>query len=201
MIYLQLFWTFFKIGLFTIGGGYAMLPMIQNEVVGAKEWITQTQMLDFVGISEATPGPFAINLATFVGNQMGGVFGAVCATLGVVLPSLIIIIIVSIILKKFINSKYVQGFFYGVRPIVTGLIFASALTIGLHLLFPQLDLMDRIFDFSNFEWLSLILIALMFALSRIKYKGRKKQIKNIHPIILIVFSAVLGVILYGVFGL
>ena len=95
MIYLELLWTFFKIGLFTIGGGHAMIPLIMSEV-SAHGWIDQQVLIDFIGIAESTPGPFAINIATYTGVERAGVLGAVCATLGVVLPSLIIIIIVSI---------------------------------------------------------------------------------------------------------
>ena len=94
MIYLELFLTFFMIGLFTFGGGYAMLPLIQEQVIG-KGWMTSEQIVDFIAVSESTPGPFAVNRATFIGTQMGGVLGAVCATLGVVLPSFIIILIVA----------------------------------------------------------------------------------------------------------
>ena len=94
MIYLKLLWTFFKIGLFTIGGGYAMIPMIKSEVV-AVGWLTESELLDFMAISESTPGPFAVNVATFVGFNEAGVLGALCSTLGVILPSFIIILIVS----------------------------------------------------------------------------------------------------------
>ena len=95
MIYLELFWIFFRIGLFTIGGGYAMIPMITQEIVDEKGWLTDTQLLNYIGISESTPGPFAINIATYVGAETGGIGGALCATLGVVLPSFVCILIVA----------------------------------------------------------------------------------------------------------
>ena len=104
MIYFQLFYTFFLIGLFTFGGGYAMIPMIEDQVVG-KGWMTDAQLSDFIAISESTPGPFAINISTFVGSQTAGILGAVCSTLGVILPSLIIIILVAIILSKFLKNS------------------------------------------------------------------------------------------------
>ena len=104
MIYLQLFYTFFLIGLVTFGGVYAMIPMIQEQVVG-NGWISEKALLDFIAISEVTPGPFAINISTFVGNSVGGIFGAICATVGVILPSLIIIIIVAIVMKKLIGAE------------------------------------------------------------------------------------------------
>ena len=94
MIYIVLFLTFFKIGAFTFGGGYAMLPLIQEEVL-KKAWLSQQEIIDFIAVSESTPGPFAVNMATFIGSQTGGILGAVCATLGVVLPSFIIILIVA----------------------------------------------------------------------------------------------------------
>ena len=100
MIFLELFWTFFKIGAFTFGGGYAMLPLIQ-ESVSAKGWLAMEELVDFVAVSESTPGPFAINIATYVGMETGGVFGAVCATLGVVMPSFIVILIVARFYQKF----------------------------------------------------------------------------------------------------
>ena len=118
MIYFQLFYTFFLIGLMTFGGGYAMIPMIQDTVVG-NGWMTLTELTDFIAISEATPGPFAINIATFVGNKVGGVLGSVCTTLVVVLPSFIIILLVAFVLSKFINNKYVKGALNGVRPVIT----------------------------------------------------------------------------------
>ena len=108
MIYLWLFLEFFKIGLFTFGGGYAMIPLIK-EVVLKYEWLTEAQLIDFIGVCESTPGPIAINMATFVGSSQAGIAGAAIATLGVVLPSFIIILLVASILKKFIknlNIKY-----------------------------------------------------------------------------------------------
>lgn len=206
MIFLQLFWTYFKIGLFTIGGGYAMLPMIQSEVVDNFGWITKGQMLDFIGIAESTPGPFAINLATFVGYSVGsgqggflmGLLGGAVATAGVVLPSLVIIMIVSALFNKFINSKYVQGFFFGVRPVVVGLVLASAVTVFFSVIMPGVSF--DVTEIANSEWsvniVSLLLTALITAVSFIKIKG-----KALHPIIFILIGAAIGVVLFGVFGL
>ena len=108
MIYLKLFLTFFKIGLFTFGGGYAMLPLIQAEVL-ENGWMTNTEIMNFVAISESTPGPFAINMATFVGTETGGIFGAFCSTLGVVMPSFIVILLVATFYEKFKKNKVVEG--------------------------------------------------------------------------------------------
>lgn len=117
MIYLDLFWTFFKIGLFTIGGGQAMIPMIMTNVV-AKGWLEQTALIDFIAISESTPGPFAVNIATYTGIETAGIFGAICATLGVVLPSVIIITIVAKLLSNFMKRKAVGEVFTGDRKSV-----------------------------------------------------------------------------------
>lgn len=106
MIYLELFWIFFRIGLFTIGGGYAMIPMITQEIVDEKGWLTDTQLLNYIGISESTPGPFAINIATFVGTSQGGVLGGVVATFSVVLPSLIIILILRLSTRKSAKTDF-----------------------------------------------------------------------------------------------
>lgn len=122
---LTLFYTFFKIGLFTFGGGYAMLPLIQEEVV-ANGWLSLEQLVDFVAVSESTPGPFAINIATYVGAETAGVLGSFCATLGVVLPSFLVILLVARFYLKFRNSRAVGSLMYGLRACVVGLM-ASAL--------------------------------------------------------------------------
>ena len=123
MIWLELFWTFFTIGALTFGGGYAMLPLIQSEV--ARQWgtiITNQNMIDFVAVSESTPGPFAVNMATYVGAELGGVFGSFCATLGVVLPSFLIIFAISFVLQKFQNNQAVIYAFNGIRAGVLALL-------------------------------------------------------------------------------
>ena len=109
MIYLELFYTFFLIGLFTFGGGYAMIPMIKEQVV-SRGFISESALADFIAISEATPGPFAINISTFVGAEVGGVLGALMSTFGVILPSLIIIIIIAMIMVKFMKNRFVKGY-------------------------------------------------------------------------------------------
>ena len=100
MIFWELFWTFFQIGAFTFGGGYAMLPLIQEEVL-KKGWLSEQALVDFIAVSESTPGPFAVNIATYIGSQPGGILGSVCATLGVVLPTFIVILIVAKCYEKF----------------------------------------------------------------------------------------------------
>lgn len=189
MIYLLLFWTFFKIGLFTIGGGYAMIPMIKSEVV-AIGWLTEDQLLDFMAISESTPGPFAVNMATFVGFNQAGILGALSSTIGVVLPSFIIILIVAKIVDKFLSNRYVKYALSGVRPVVVGLIVSVA--VGLIYNGIRLDLSN--IDFRNISYASLGIMILTFILLRCKNKKLKK-LNN--PIVLILISAILGIILFG----
>ncbi len=202
MEFLLLFWEYFKIGLFTIGGGYAMLPMVE-QITQKYGWLTNAQLIEFIGVAESTPGPFAINLATFVGMKVGsatslgiwgGILGATSATVAVVLPSLIIIIVVTKIFDKFKQSTVVQGALYGIRPVVVGLILSAVLTVLASVVLPNLDFTNiSKVGFSQFNWISLIIIALFLPLSRIKIKGKK-----IHPIFLILTSAVIGVIVFGV---
>ena len=182
MIYLKLLWTFFKIGLFTIGGGYAMIPMMKSEVVGIG-WLTEGELLDFMAISESTPGPFAINIATFVGFNEAGVLGALCSTLGVILPSFIIILIISKILTNFINNRFVQAALKGVKPVVVALIFCVAFSLIWN------GILGNLWQFDFFDYKALIIMAIAFVMTRFKYT------KN--PILIIGVGAVLGLIMYG----
>lgn len=189
MLELQLFWTFFKIGLFTIGGGHAMIPLIMEELV-AKGWLEQSVLLDFIAISESTPGPFAVNIATYAGQEIAGVGGAIMCTLGVVLPSLIIIIIIAKFFSKYMNRPVVQEVFDHVSGSVTGLLFSVVLSVGILVLFG----MDNIFDTASFapDFIAIGLFLGLLALSFVKIKKKK-----IPPIALIIVSAVCGVLLYG----
>ncbi len=180
MIYLDLFWTFFKIGLFTFGGGYAMLPLIQAEVA-AHGWLSTESLLNFVAVSESTPGPFAVNIATYIGSRLGGVAGGACATLGVALPSFTIILIVARCYEKFRASKVVSGIMSGLKPAVIGLIGSAILTMGSAVLFPG-GLSAAVFSTLSF-WTSVGIFALMAVLA----------FKKVHPIALICLSAVLGI--------
>lgn len=182
MIYLTLFWTFFKIGAFTIGGGYAMLPLIQKEVE-SHGWIASELVVNFVAISESTPGPFAVNMATYVGTEMAGIFGAICATLGVVLPSFIIILIVAKFFQKFKTSRAVSGCMSGLKPAVIGLIGMAVISIGKTVFFPK-GLTLTVFSGAPF-YVSLVIFLLIAFLA---FK------KKTHPILLICIAAALGVI-------
>ena len=197
MSFLWLFLTFFKIGAFTFGGGYAMLPFIQEEVL-ANEWMSQQEITDFIAVSESTPGPFAINMATFIGNNvgseygvLGGIFGAFCATLGVVLPSFIIILIVAKCYEKFKNSTLVAGCMTGLKPAVIGFIGAAAFSILLTVFLPQSggEFAGAIKEFST----SIFKDTDIYAYAVIFVAGLIMAFKKVHPIIIICISAVLGI--------
>lgn len=192
MIFLDLFWTFFKIGLFTIGGGQAMIPMIMTNVV-EKGWLEQNALIDFIAISESTPGPFAVNIATYTGIETAGIFGAVCATLGVVLPSVIIIVIVAKLLSGFMKRKAVGEVFTGVRSTVTGLLLSVFISLFLTMLLGITD----IFNVGEVEpdYIGIVLFAIIFPMSFIKIKGKKMK-----PILLVLISAIMGIVCYGAIG-
>lgn len=180
MIYITLFLTFFKIGLFTFGGGYAMLPLIQAEVLN-HGWLAQQEIVNFIAVSESTPGPFAVNMATFIGTRLGNTFGAVCATLGVVLPSFIVILIVAKCFDKFKNNSIVKGCMSGLKPATIGLIGAAVVSVG-ETVFFSAGLMTSVFGDVNF-YVSLAVFAVMAVLA----------FKKVHPIAIICMSAVIGI--------
>lgn len=210
MIFLQLFWTFFKIGLFTIGGGYAMIPLISSEVVG-NGWLTEQALIDFIAVSESTPGPFAINIATFVGSAVGGSYGAwgsflgaVCTTTSVILPSLIIIFIIAKFFQKLTEKQLVKDAFSGLRLAVVGLIGYAFISLAADVILGGVSV-NNFSAIKNTDFWALGIFALLFILSRIKFPVKKtldgkvttKKIK-IHPILLILISAGLGILVYGV---
>ena len=179
-IFLELFITFFKIGLFTFGGGYAMLPLIQKEVLN-HGWMEIEEIINFIAVSESTPGPFAINCATYVGMETGGVLGAVCATLGVVLPSFIVILCVARFYKKFKESKIVSSVMTGLRPAVIGLIGSALVSMILTVFLPNG------FDFGGIAIPDLLVsLAIAVVMTVLVFK-------KVHPIIIIVLSAVAGI--------
>ena len=130
MILLELFLTCFKVGLFTIGGGAAIIPILQQEVV-AKGWISMEEVLTYIAISESTPGPIAINMATFVGSSQAGFLGALCATLGMVMPSFIIILVIAKFFSRFSENKYIKTVLVSIRPFVVGMILSAGLYLAL----------------------------------------------------------------------
>ncbi|MBE6960282.1 MAG: chromate transporter [Ruminococcaceae bacterium] len=189
MIFLEVFLTFFMIGAVTFGGGYAMLPMIQEQVLLRwSDLISKEALINFVAVSESTPGPFAINMATYIGSVAGGredgwlmsVFGSFCATMGVVLPSVIVILIVAKCYDKFRESRLVKGCMTGLKPAVVGLIGGAILSVFLTVFFPA-GLTLAVFSQTEF-YVSLVIFAVMLVLA----------FRKVHPIVLICLSAVLG---------
>jgi len=181
MTELELLLTFLKIGTFTFGGGYAMLPLIQQEVI-AHDWISDSALIDFIAVSESTPGPFAVNIATYVGSEVAGVPGAVCATLGVVLPSFVIILAVAKCFEAFKESRVVKGFMSGLKPAVVGMIGAAVLSVGTTVFLPDGASRDLLTDPATYLSLAVFAGALVLAF------------KKIHPIFIICLAAGCGII-------
>lgn len=210
MIFLELFITFFQIGLFTFGGGYAMISLVREQTL-AHGWLTEAELLNMIAVSESTPGPIAVNMATFVGSaqapnivaefaEMGicvpefvcRILGSACATLGVVLPSFIIILLISAVIKNFLKVEAVQGALRGVRPCVVALILGTAITLA----------MSTLLGFKSVEqgsitpdYMGIIIFAVVAGASWLikKLSGKKPS-----PIIIILISAALGMILYSI---
>lgn len=181
MILLELFLTFFKIGAFTFGGGYAMLPLIEEEVI-SKGWMELEKLINFIAVSESTPGPFAVNISTYIGAQTGGFAGAVCATLGVVLPSFVIILIIAKFFASFSSNKYVIGCMDGLKPAVIGMIGAAIVSVGKSVFFVSGVTLENLKSFGTAS--SLLIFGIMLFLDA----------KKIHPVIIILFSAAFGII-------
>lgn len=169
----KLYIAFLKVGTFGFGGGYAMLPLIQKEIVTTNQWISQSEFIDIIGISQMTPGPIAINSATFVGYRVGGVLGSIVATLGVVTTSFILVSLAYIFFNKFKESHLLSSALSGMRPALIGLIISVFLSLG----------------FESYRDLNSIIIALI--IGGLLYKTK------IHPILIIVIAGVLGTIFYG----
>lgn len=169
---LQLFISFFKIGAFSFGGGYAMLPFIKKEIIEVHHWLTTSEFIDILAVSEMTPGPIAINSATFLGYKVAGVLGSIAATVAVVLPSFIVISLIYHFYTKFRNSPYVDWAFKGIRPVVLGLIASASISVA----------KDAFIDLK-----SVIIAAVLFYIV---------SFKKLNPIIAIVLAGVIGVLVY-----
>lgn len=186
-VYLLLFLEFFKMGALTFGGGYAMIPFIEETVL-KHGWLSVTELVDFIAVSESTPGAFAVNISTYVGSEVGGILGSICATVGLVLPPFIIILIIAKCYERFKESLIVRGVMLGLKSTVVGLIGATVLNVGYDVLFPNG------FSFEGFLgtellsanfWFIIILFALMLFL--LLYK-------KLNPILIIVLSAGAGIV-------
>ena len=195
-VYLRLYWEFFKTGLFAVGGGMATLPFLKD-IGQSTGWYTYTDLMNMLAVSESTPGPIGINMATYVGFTVGGIPGAVIATLGEVTPSIIVILIVAMMLKKFRDNRYVNMAFYGLRPASTGLIGAACVTVvlevmtGIKVLAADGALMNtfQLAGESLIKWPGVLLGALLIVLTNFI-----RPVKNWHPIVFIAFSAVVGIV-------
>jgi len=185
MIYLRLFFEFFKIGLFSVGGGLATIPFLSD--LGARTgWFTSGQLADMIAISESTPGPMGVNMATYVGFTSAGVFGGILATLGLVCPCVIIILVIAKFLQKFRQSKVVDGVFYGLRAASVALITAAMLRVAkIALMFHEVPDTGVI---RTFYWPAILLAAVIFVL--VKFTPLKK----LHPICFIGLAALAGII-------
>ncbi len=190
MIYLQLFWEFLKVGLFTVGGGLASLPFLYD-ISDRTGWYTHAQLADMIAISESTPGPIGINMATYVGFTSAGILGSVLATLGFIIPSIIIVTIVSRFLKKFNENKLVKGAFYGLRAVSVALICAALVSVVKISLIniPLFQETGAIFDLISIPGI-LLAAACYFVLKK----------WNPHPVFVLGGSAVVGILL-GFVGL
>ncbi|HJC21129.1 MAG TPA: chromate transporter [Candidatus Butyricicoccus avicola] len=182
MIYIQLLWSFIQIGLFSIGGGYASLPLIEHQVVDVHGWLTASQLTDIVTISQMTPGPIALNAATFVGTRIGGLPGAIVATLGCVLPSCIIVLALAWVYTKYKDLGLLRGILAGLRPAVVALIASAGLTILISALFVN-DVLPH--ALSDVDGIAVVLFVLSLVILR-KWKP--------DPILVMVGSGVIGAI-------
>ena len=189
MILLELFLTFFEIGALTFGGGYAMIPFVREQVL-AHNWLSEEELLNMIAVSESTPGPIAVNMATFVGSEQAGILGSAAATLGVVLPSFVIILIISALLKNFLKYSGVKAFLSGVRPAVVSLILGTAITLFLSVL---LGIGGGDFNL-NIDLKGIIIFAIVVAIAMIFKKIKDKKPS---PILMIAISACLGMIVYS----
>ena len=188
MILLRLFWEFFKTGLFAVGGGMATLPFLYaiSEKTG---WYSSAQLADMIAVSESTPGPIGVNMATYVGFHLAGVAGSVVATVGLITPSVIIILLIARALQKFRENQYVDAAFYGLRPCSIGLIAAAGMLVVKITLF-DFDAFGLSGNFvSLFRWKQIVLAAVLLILTR-----AVKQTKKLHPIVFIALSAVVGIV-------
>ncbi len=188
-MYLELFLVFLQIGAVSFGGGYGMISLIREKVL-SHGWLTEKELLDMIAVSESTPGPLAVNMATFIGAAQGGFFGSLLATLGVVFPAFLCILAIAALIRNFLQYKGVQAFLGGVRPAVIGLILATAAIMFFSVLFDFKTVGDALIPDTE----GLFIFAILVAIAVVFRKLRKKSIS---PILLILISAGLGLLFYG----
>ena len=191
MIYLQLFLTFLKVGTFAFGGGYAMLSLIGDSVLNYG-WMTEEELLNFVGVETVIPGPIAVNMATYSGYEQGGFLGALLATTGVVLPSFVIILVVAACIKNLLKYPPVKTFIASMRPALGGLIVSVAVTMALTVFFG----IDTVSSINlSFDWRTLVVFAVVMAIPIIWKRIKKKEFSSI---LLVVISGIVGMLLFGI---
>lgn len=183
MIFLQLFYEFFKTGLFAVGGGLATLPFLED-ISQRTGWFTSAQLADMLAISESTPGPIGVNMATYVGFETAGILGSLCATVGLVMPSVILIVLVSKVLEKFRSNTYVEAAFYGLRPASVAMVASAGIGVAMTTL---LNLTAS--GFAVLRWRELVLAAVILVLTNFVPK-----VKKFHPIVFIALAAAVGII-------
>lgn len=188
MIYLELFFEFVKVGIFSVGGGMATLPFLYD-ISNRKAWFTHAQIADMLAVSESTPGPIGINMATYVGYTVLGIPGAVLATVGIILPGLILVLLICRALDRFSCNRNVEAAFYGLRPASTGLIAAAGITVfSIAILnIPAYKLSGNLLDVFSIK--AVILAVLIWVLTNLV-----KPTKSLHPVVYIAFSAVVGIL-------
>lgn len=188
MIYLRLFWEFFKVGLFSVGGGLATLPFLYS--LGAKTgWFSTADVANMLAVSESTPGPIGVNMATYVGYDCGGVLGGVVATLGLVTPSVIVIVLIAMALQAFRTNKYVDAAFYTLHPASTGLIAAAGWSV-FALVLVNLDAYRASYQLADLlQWKNLLLFAVIWVLTNLV-----KPLKKLHPVVSLALAAVVGIV-------
>lgn len=188
MIILRLWWEFFKIGMFSVGGGMATLPFLYD-ISDRTGWFTYDQIADMLAVSESTPGPIGINMATYTGFTTAGFWGSLAATLGIITPGIIIVLLIVAVLDRFRKNKYVEAAFYGLRPASTGLIAAAGVLV-IEIALLNLDIFKesgKILEI--FNWKAIALAALLLVLTR-----WFKPTKKLHPVVFIAFSAAVGIV-------
>lgn len=188
MIILRLWWEFFKIGMFSVGGGMATLPFLYD-ISDRTGWFSYDQIADMLAVSESTPGPIGINMATYTGFTTAGFWGSLAATLGIITPGIIIVLLIVAVLDRFRKNKYVEAAFYGLRPASTGLIAAAGVLV-VEIALLNLDVFKengKILEI--FNWKAIVLAALLLVLTR-----WFKLTKKLHPVVFIAFSAAVGIV-------
>jgi len=186
VIYWELIWAFLQIGMFAFGAAYGTIPLIRDAVL-SHNWMSEEMFTYFVAVCESTPGPIIVNLATYIGSSQAGFWGALLATISVVLPSFIVILIVASVMKNFINNKYIQSVIKGIKPCIIGMILA----MGVYMIISNVLLTTSQI---SFDWSAMLITGILLAIS---FAYQKIKLKDFPPILLIIFSAGMGIVIYA----